>query len=345
MNRILRDRRRAPWAWMQTGPLTVDVEARMSNPDPERPVAEAAEPIPTSIHTEAVERPAVDAERAESQFPQRQGTASAVPQDIEHSGVSTPEVTTGAASSEQAEPANENRDLLADLPAFRAARDVLEKRGTPIFPPDNGNAPAKQQRAKAKPAKRKRKPLVARATLRPAIPRKQSRPKTKTEIDESHHERRCTICRHPERESIEEAFLQWRNVQFIARDFNITGGRSAIYRHARALKLFKQRNLCLRSSLEFVIEQSERIMPTAEGLVKAIRAYTRINDAGEWIDTPTTHIIQVMPMPTSDPRNVTSSVPGLTLNVRKHPSDVIESPTPQPLLTGTAPQTEIDVTD
>ena len=356
MNRIQRDRLRAPWAWMQTGPLTVDVEARMSNPDPERPVAEAAEPIPTSIHTEAVERPAVGAERAESQLPQRQGTAFhpelrrvAVPQNTEYSGVSTPEAI-----------ATEDTKLtLDDFPSLKAAMESFEKRGDPIMIPvdtepsstqrvyTEGDLPerAPNRRSKAKLRKSRSKKIVKRVNLRPAIPRKQSRPKSQTEIDESHHERRCTICRHPERETIEEAFLQWRNVQFIARDFNITGGRSAIYRHARALKLFKQRNLCLRSSLEFVIEQSERIMPTAEGLVKAIRAYTRINDAGEWIDTPTTHIIQVMPMPTSDPRNVASSVPGLTLNVRKHPSDVIESPTPQPFLTGTAPQTEIDVTD
>jgi hypothetical protein len=114
-------------------------------------------------------------------------------------------------------------------------------------------------------------------------------------------------------------------VKFIAHEFNAEGGPSAIYRHARALNLFKKRNLTLRSALEFVIEQSERIVPTAEGLVKAIRAYTRINDAGEWIDTPTTHIVQVVAMPFSDARN-TNAVPGLTLDVRKDRSQIVESP-------------------
>ncbi len=71
------------------------------------------------------------------------------------------------------------------------------------------------------------------------------------------HRRLCTICHHPEREAIEEAFLQWRNVRLIAGEFHASGGPTAIYRHARALNLFKKRNLNLRSALELMIEQSE----------------------------------------------------------------------------------------
>jgi hypothetical protein len=203
----------------------------------------------------------------------------------------------------------------------------------------------KPRRAKSNPRKTRSKRIAKSVNLRPTAPRKPSRPKTQTEIDLSRHERRCTICRHPEREAIEEAFLQWRNVKFIAHEFNAEGGYSAIYRHARALSLFKKRNLTLRSALEFVIEQSERIVPTAEGLVKAIRAYTRINDVGEWIDTPTTHIVQVVAIPSADARNVTNAVPGLTLDVRKERSQIIESPVRQPLLTETALHSETPVTD
>src|SRR5271156_2085598 len=340
MNRFLKGRRAAPWAWMQTGPLTVDVEARMSNndPEPERippnactlvagatPAAagEAScaecERTPANIHTEAV----VQAERANL-------------------------------PTKAAEPAVEPTKLtLDDFPALKAAMESFEKRGDPIFisidpePASEGalTKPAPERHARANPRRSRSKRIAKGVNLRPTAPRKPSRPKTQTEIDLSHHERRCTICHHPERESIEEAFCQWRKVKFIAREFNATGGPTAIYRHARALNLFRQRNLTLRSSLEFVIEQSECVVPTAEGLVKAIRAYTRINDAGQWIDTPTTHIVQVMAIPATDARSLTNSVPGLTLNVRKHPSDIIESAAPQQLLTGSAPQTEIVVTD
>jgi hypothetical protein len=365
MNRFLKGRRAAPWAWMQTGPLTVDVEARLSNNDSEFPAAVAADPESPPECVNVPTECADVVERTEPQLPQRQGTALAVPQNTEPSGVSTPE-------------ANETESTkltLDDFPALKAAMESLEKRGDPILisiDPDLSvtepvhtlvaeaaqddlpeRAP-KPRRAKPNPRKTRSKRIAKSVNLRPHAPRRQrisaqgvapKPPKTQAEIDLSHHERRCTICHHPERDAIEEAFCQWRKVKFIAREFNATGGPTAIYRHARALNLFKQRNLTLRSSLEFVIEQSECIVPTAEGLVKAIRAYTRINDAGQWIDTPTTHIVQVMAIPATDARSLTNPVPGLTLNVRKHPSDIIESAAPQQLLTGSAPQTEIVVTD
>jgi hypothetical protein len=342
MNRFLKGRA-APWAWMQTGPLTVDVEARLSNNDRE------CERIPASIHTEAVvqaecvnmptER-ADSVERTEPQLPQRQGTALAVPLASEPSGVSTPEVSE----------TKDGKLTLDDFPALKAAVESFEKRGDPIMisvdtEPSSTQPAPKRRRSNAKRRKSRSKQVVKGVNLHPAVPRKQPQPRTQAEIDLSRHERRCTICRHPEREAIEEAFLQWRNVKFIAREFNAAGGYSAVYRHARALGLFKKRNFTLRSALEFVIEQSERIMPTAEGLVKAIRAYTRINDSGEWIDTPTTHIVQVVAMPFADPRKPTNAVPGLTLDIRKEQSQMIEFPVRQALLTENALHSEIPVTD
>jgi hypothetical protein len=340
MNRFLKGRA-APWAWMQTGPLTVDVEARLSNNDPE------PERIPPNACTLVAGATPACTEGA--LLPER--AAVAADTDV----VERAEL---AGASEEAEPAVEDTKLtLDDFPALKAAMESFEKRGDPILisldpepsvtEPDyilaaeaaegDLDEPApKPRRAKPNPRKTRSKRIAKSVNLRPTAPRKPSRPKIQAQIDLSHHERHCTICHHPERDSIEEAFCQWRKVKFIAREFNATGGPTAIYRHARALNLFKQRNLTLRSSLEFVIEQSECIVPTAEGLVKAIRAYTRINDAGQWIDTPTTHIVQVMAMPATDARNITNSVPGLTLNVRKHPSDIIESSTPQPLLPGSA---------
>ena len=235
--------------------------------------------------------------------------------------------------------------MIDQLPAFKAAMESLENRGVPVVTTPAARSAAKRPRSKARPANRKRKPTTTRITLRPSAPRKQPRPRTQDEIDLSRHKRRCTICHHPEREAIEEAFLQWRNVDCIDVEFEPEGGRSAIYRHAHALGLFRKRNLNLRSALEYIIEESERITPTAEGIVKAMRAYTRINDVGEWIDTPTTHIVQVIAMPATDPRNTANPIQGLSLDVRKERSQIIESNVRQPLLTETAPHSEITVTD
>jgi hypothetical protein len=371
MKRFRTGRAAPPWAGGQTGPMTADVEALMSR----REFAQNS----AQIHTEApyAERATVETDPDEPTGP------SAV----------VKLVYVGPGSSAECERVPASIHTEGDLPE-RADREPVQRQGTAstvphtaessrVSTPEGTAIAPKRSHHKQKRPKRKPRPIptLKQVTLRPAAPPKQSRPKTQTEIDLSHHERRCSICRHPEREAIEEAFLQWRSVRSIDVDFEPDGGPTAIYRHARALKLFKQRNLSLRSSLEFVIEQAEHVMPTAEGLVKAIRAYTRINDQGEWIDTPTTHIVKVMPMLDPEPRNVTNSAAvypacpdagrdaergnelknvtsSVTLDVKKisnSPSGrkargegkvevTIESPSGRPFLTGSAPQTEIDAT-
>jgi hypothetical protein len=287
-----------------TGPMTVDVEALWANrdqnyrympaaltPSATQPTAPAkAAPINESTHAPACTGAAVEAK-----------CTAEVPEE------SVPKKT---------------GNLLDELPAFKAAIESFEKRGDPILIPADieptvaESSQAKRSRAKPKPTTQKRNLLAARKSRRPSVPRKQSQPKTQAEIDVMRHRRLCTICHHPEREAIEEAFLQWRNVRLIAGEFNASGGSSAIYRHARALNLFKKRNLNLHSALELMIEHSERSSPSAEAIIKAIRAHTRMNDLGEWIDTPTTHIVKVIPM-ARDGRDPENPAAALTLDVRK----------------------------
>jgi hypothetical protein len=350
MKRCRTGRAAPPWAGGQTGPMTANVEALMSR----REFAQNSRQIHTPPAVAALPAEAtVDTEADEPTGP------SAI----------VKLVYVGPGSSPECERTPTSIHTEGDLPE-RADPEPLQRQGTVSTVPHSANQsgvstpeakaiPPKRSHHKRKHAKRKPRPIATlkEVTLRPAAPPKQSQPKTQTEIDISHHQRRCSICHHPEREAIEEAFLQWRRVKSIDLEFKPEGGRTAIYRHARALNLFKQRNLSLRSSLEFVIEQAEHVMPTAEGLVKAIRAYTRINDQGEWIDTPTTHIVKVMPMRDPEPRNVTNSASGgVTLDVKQIsncPSGrkargegkvevTIESPRGRPFLTGSPPQTEID---
>ena len=91
-------------------------------------------------------------------------------------------------------------------------------------------------------------------------------------IDIAHHERRCRICGHPERDAIEEAFLQWRSGLTIQLEFQL-GSRTTIFRHAHAFGLFERRRRNLRFSLEHIIEGAERVKPTAPGVLRAIQAY------------------------------------------------------------------------
>src|ERR1700684_167585 len=229
--------------------------------------------------------------------------------------ISPPRTEPGA----ETEPADGHPGPLEGHPSSKA---FLEKHGDLIPCSARAQSSTSRRHSKAKPPKKKQNLLATRKSRRPSVPRKQSRPKTQAEIDVMRHRRLCTICHHPEREAIEEAFLHWRTVRLIAHEFHASGGATSIDRHARALNLFKERNLNLRFALALIIEESQRASPGAEAIIKAFRAHTRMNDLGEWIDTPTTHIAKVIPM-ARDGNDLENPAAVLALDVRKDRSNII----------------------
>lgn len=102
------------------------------------------------------------------------------------------------------------------------------------------------------------------------------------------HERRCTVCSHPDRAEIEAAFIEWAQPSEIASEYGVT--RNAIYRHARAAGLFARRDRNLRFALGRLIESVDSVQPTADSIVRAIHAFARINDEGQWVEPPA-HVI------------------------------------------------------
>ncbi len=100
----------------------------------------------------------------------------------------------------------------------------------------------------------------------------------------SYHARRCSICRHPEREWIDMEFLQWSHSTSIASAFQID--RRSIYRHAHATGLFRQRNRDVRFALGRIIEQVQNVQPTADSIVRAVRLFACLTDDGELIHPP-----------------------------------------------------------
>lgn len=96
------------------------------------------------------------------------------------------------------------------------------------------------------------------------------------------HERKCTICKHPDRKAIEQEFLRWYAPEHIAQDHDVPYA-SAIYRHAHAKGLFQRRRRNLRLALEPLIEQANTVEATAGSVIRAVRTYTHINDSGNWI--------------------------------------------------------------
>jgi len=96
------------------------------------------------------------------------------------------------------------------------------------------------------------------------------------------HRRTCTICAHPERFEIEQAFVTWASPAAIAKQYGL-GDRATVYRHAHALQLFAKRQQNIRAALERIIERVGDVEVTATSVVAAVQTLAKINAAGQWI--------------------------------------------------------------
>jgi hypothetical protein len=82
-------------------------------------------------------------------------------------------------------------------------------------------------------------------------------PEARPQVNLGRHALLCTVCRHPNREIIEDDFLHWRNPFGIAFDNHIRD-RSSIYRHASACGLMDLRRQDMLASLDRLNERDER---------------------------------------------------------------------------------------
>ena len=109
-------------------------------------------------------------------------------------------------------------------------------------------------------------------------------------VNLARHAAKCGLCNHPSRAAIEFDFLNWRNPFDLVNSYGLRS-LSTIYRHAHATGLFGRRRLNLRFALERMVERVNEAPVTASGIIRCVRAITRMNDAGEWIDPPSRVII------------------------------------------------------
>ena len=151
------------------------------------------------------------------------------------------------------------------------------------------DVPKPQSAPRRVPENRPEKDYQLRGGLRSDTGRP-SRPKPRAAMGP--HTRRCNVCRHPDRKAIEHEFLRWRSPDKIAREYGIPD-HSSIYRHVHATGIFARRRKAVRVALESVIECAEVVKVTASSVIKAVHAYTHINEFGEWIKHPTKHIVIV----------------------------------------------------
>jgi hypothetical protein len=113
-------------------------------------------------------------------------------------------------------------------------------------------------------------------------------------VDPLVHARKCTICNHPERDEIENDFVYWGHPGSIIKRYGLSH-RTALYRHARALKLYQARAANLRSALEHIIERATVTKVTSDSIVRAVQTYAHIDSQGKW-EEPVRKIMSVQPI-------------------------------------------------
>jgi hypothetical protein len=233
------------------------------------------------------------------------------------------EPATTASSAAPEPPSSASPDELA-------ARELISQLQE-AFPDFLPATPVSTPRTRKRPLARNRRQLPA-ASAEPAS------------VDR--HRRRCTICKHRDRESIEQDFLHWHSIRDIAWTHEIDDTR-AITRHAVATGLRTQRRKNLLFAAENVASRADEAKVTGSNVLQAIRVCTQITDTGEWIDAPSRLVISTesnapAPRPTVPPR-LTGPRPMLQLHIAD-PANVSNQSDTSPISNRYAPRLENAVT-
>jgi hypothetical protein len=101
----------------------------------------------------------------------------------------------------------------------------------------------------------------------------------------SRHQRKCTVCHHPQCKEIEQDYLRWGSPATIAREYDLCGP-TTVYRPAHATGIFNRRRARLRLALDPLIEQVTEVNLTAHVILSAIKTSFNFQNARKWIGRP-----------------------------------------------------------
>lgn len=126
--------------------------------------------------------------------------------------------------------------------------------------------------------------------------------------DHERHSRKCKICNSPDREDIDQAYIHWVPLHRIVREYGDVSSSVSLYRHALATGLFSRRRSRFQHVLDRIIEQAGDTRPSADAVLRAIRASSLLNENGRW-DEPTRRvIIEHHVISSTAPSNITPSL-------------------------------------
>ena len=142
------------------------------------------------------------------------------------------------------------------------------------------------------------------------------------------HQSQCSVCSHPQRQEIEDAWLDWGSTTLLAEKYGLS--RDCIYRHVHALSLFRERQNRINRLYEKVLERLDTVKFSGSDLVKVLKEYTALCNREE--------AEQATSLPTQE---VLDSDSGQDDEVPAGDGSALEEPKPQPVLEGeTVPAAE-----
>ena len=168
-------------------------------------------------------------------------------------------------------------------PETPSAEEEAVQAQAPEEEPQEAEDPTPARKPARRRRKTRRKPVGASSTRLARLEREKP-------PDLDRHARKCKVCTHPQREMIEEAFVNWHSVNDIVNTFDLDDEYS-IYRHCHAQNLFERRRRNIRAVLEHLMENASCITPSGDSIIRAVRAYAAITGYVKWSDPPTTHVV------------------------------------------------------
>jgi hypothetical protein len=108
------------------------------------------------------------------------------------------------------------------------------------------------------------------------------------------HQRKCTICFHPDCAAMEELFLHWHNPWNIAAGFKVSA--RSLYRHVHATGLYAARQDSLRPVLDRLLERVEDAKISGDCIIRALRAYSCLGSDNKWTEPPARVIFSSQPL-------------------------------------------------
>ncbi|HVA18123.1 MAG TPA: hypothetical protein VMV59_10485 [Candidatus Dormibacteraeota bacterium] len=206
-----------------------------------------------------------------------------MPQDESYQIILSPEFAAAIASRDEARNADR---IAAGLPPLQhkspfTTRAQIEN--------EEKNARRREKRARAHDTAAAKAQIAARCQSNPSFER---------------HARKCAICNHPDCDSIESDFVNWRSEATIALNYKLPS-RSSVYRHATAAGLLQRRRANLRGVCERIIERVDQSPPSGMAVLRALRIYSQLTEDGHWVEPSkhslVTHVHVSQPEPSALP--------------------------------------------